>query len=181
MTLFADSVRQRQREKREEEVQGACVGGHNLKMYKKYIKRKSPRCLRSLCACCLRVKGVFPLPIPSSPSCVCVSRCVCVWRVLITSQKVKLGQNASAAEHEPTSQCVCVCVCVRLSVCVCVCGSNWVGSCYGHLPSSHSGHAPALKVSRSRRSLINSMGGITRHSVTPIPPPPSTSLLLSTG
>lgn len=63
---------------------------------------------------------------PSHPflSYVCVSRCVCVWRVLITSQKVKLGQNASAAEHEPTSQCVCVCVCVRLSVCVCVCGSN---------------------------------------------------------
>lgn len=97
------------------------MGGHNLKMYKKYIKRKSPRCLRSLCACCLRVEGVFsPLP-PLSLLRVCVSRCVCVWRVLITSQKVKLGQNASAAEHEPTSQCVCVCVCVCASLCLCLC------------------------------------------------------------
>lgn len=114
---------EREIEKRVEGVQGACVGGHNLKMYKKYIKRKSPRCLCSLCACCLREEGG---PSSPPPVCVCVFRSVCVWRVLITSQKVKLGQNASAAEHEPTSQCVCVCVCVcvslfvRVLVCVCV-------------------------------------------------------------
>lgn len=131
MTLFADSVGQRQTErereqergieKRVEGVQGACVGGHNLKMYKKYIKRKSPRCLCSLCACCLREEGGPSSPPSSPPACVCVFRSVCVWRVLITSQKVKLGQNASAAEHEPTSQCVCVCVFVCASLCLCVC------------------------------------------------------------
>lgn len=83
MTLFADREKERGRERQGEKARewsrGRAVGGvgsRNLKMYKKYIKRKSPRCLRVL--------SVFHtyLPSPPHPTNHCVTVCVCVCPVV---------------------------------------------------------------------------------------------------
>lgn len=117
MTLFAD--RQREREREAVRERGGGVGGHNLKMYKKYIKRKSP--------CCLRVLSVFstshlPPLLHFVCVCVCVPLCLCVaCPDNIAESKIRAKccccrcrcRCRCRARSQLCSACACAPVCVR--------------------------------------------------------------------
>jgi len=85
---FHTKGRHSSREGKGNQERGINVGGYNLK------KKGNRFVARALCVwtCVCGCECVL------SPSlCLCMCVCVSVWRVLITSQKVKLGQNASAS------------------------------------------------------------------------------------